>query len=264
VDDGKGMMIMKVLKGISFFLIYPLLLLGVGFYTGVKASQFFYPGEHGVLRQESIGQAGYADNGQTSMGQVSNGQTSNGPSSVDQEGFVEQQSQPGTDGFFDFGETSEEASQEAAVMAATLCVDTKYVLEEADILNHTVVETTQRLPDKYIGMDREQFLQSMETYELSPPLSEHERGFVSLEVLAFSRERVVVRKNYKYVQPSSSFYLAAYDNEVVVYLEDKETVYIETQIRLDSLPEDLQKEIIEMMWIEDEEKLYSFLENYSS
>ena len=87
---------------------------------------------------------------------------------------------------------------------------------------------------------------------------------MGLDVLSFSRERVVVQMNYKFVQPSSSFYLAVYDNRVVVYLEDMETVYIETDIRLDSLPEQLQRNIIEMMWIENEEKLYDFLENYSS
>jgi hypothetical protein len=70
--------------------------------------------------------------------------------------------------------------------------------------------------------------------------------------------------NYKYVQPSSSFYLAAYDNKVIVYLEDKRTVYIETEILLDSLPFEIQESIMDMMWMENEEKLYDFLENYSS
>ena len=127
-----------------------------------------------------------------------------------------------------------------------------------------MVETTLRLPDKYVGMNREEFLQAMDLYEAFPPLSEMERGFVNLEVLSFSRERVVVQMNYTYVQPSESFYLAVYDNEVIVYLEDRKTVYIETEIELDSLPEQIQHNIIQMMWIENEEKLYDFLENYSS
>ena len=235
------MVIMKILKGISLFLIYPLFMLGIGFYTGVKASHFFYPEERNLEEMNY--------------------------QSADDISIEQQLLEPMQviDDFFDYDMAAEaEDSQEVAVTAATLCVDTNYVLEEADILNHTVVETSTRLPDRYIGMDREQFLQAMETYENSPPLSEQERGFVSLEVISFSRERVVVRKNYRFVQPSSSFYLAVYNNEVIVYLEDKETVYIETHIQLDSLPEQLQEQIIEMMWIEDEEKLYSFLENYSS
>ena len=70
--------------------------------------------------------------------------------------------------------------------------------------------------------------------------------------------------NYQYIQPSTSFYLAAYDNKVWVYLEDKQTVYIETDIRVDLLPEELQQKIMQMMWVENQEELYNFLENYSS
>jgi hypothetical protein len=70
--------------------------------------------------------------------------------------------------------------------------------------------------------------------------------------------------NYCYVQPSTCFYLGVYDNMVRAYLEDGQIVYIETDIRLDTLPEDVQDEIIGMMWVEDEETLYNFLESYSS
>lgn len=146
----------------------------------------------------------------------------------------------------------------------TLSVDTEYVLEETDIVRHTVVETTKRLPDAYVGMTREQFLMAMESYAAFPPLAEMERGFVGLEVLSFSREKVVVQMNYQYLQPSQSFYLAVRENEVVVYLEDMETVFINTGIVLEELPEDVQLDIIQMLWIEDEEKLYDFLETYSS
>ncbi len=148
--------------------------------------------------------------------------------------------------------------------AETLCADTEYVLEEADVLRNTVVETTRNLPGQYLGMDREQFLAAIEDFELAPPLAELERGFVGAEVLHFSRERVVVRMDYKYVQPGEGFYLAVRDHEVVVYLEDKETVYMNTGIRLDEFPEDLQLKIIELHYIEGEGNLYNFLETYSS
>ena len=104
----------------------------------------------------------------------------------------------------------------------------------------------------------------MDIYESFPPLSEQQRGFVGLEVVSFSRERVVVQMNYQYIQPSAGFYLTAYDNMVRVYLEDMQTVYIETEIRVDLLPEDLQQQIIQMMWVENQKELYNFLENYSS
>ncbi len=218
---------MKAIKRVTLFLIYPSLMLILGFWGGVKATRFFYPGEvePQIAGEEPAGRDERRNTGQ----EISNPETA-----------------------------------EAAQREETLSVDTKYVLEEADVLRGTVVETVWKLPGKYVGMDREQFLQAMEIYESSPPLSEMERGFVSLEVLAFSRARVVVQMNYRYLQPGENYYLAVLDNEVVVYLDDMKTVYINTGIRLDTLPQTLQAEIIQMLLVEDEEKLYNFLETYSS
>ena len=237
---------MKFLKGISLFFFYPLLFLGIGFYAGIEMSQYFYPGEQEPGEEQPAEISLASEEGEEDLSEAPE---------QEWEAYTEETLPE---------EDSAQESEEVMNSSETLCVDTDYVLQETDVLNHMVVETVWRLPEKYVGMNREQFLQAMEVYEAFPPLSEMERGFVGLDVLSFSRERVVVQMNYKFVQPSSSFYLAVYDNRVVVYLEDMETVYIETDIRLDSLPEQLQRNIIEMLWIENEEKLYDFLENYSS
>ncbi len=153
---------------------------------------------------------------------------------------------------------------EVSNIPETLCADTRYVLEEKDLLNGQTVETVWKLPDKYIGMDRETFVSAMETYEFSPPLKELERGFENLEVLSFSREQVTVQMNYKFAEAKTSFYLAVLDHEVIVYLEDKRTIYLHTGIMLEDLPDRLQLEIIQMYFMENEEELYDFLEAYSS
>lgn len=242
---------LKFVKGISLFFIFPVVLLAIGFYAGVQCSHFFYPG----------------DQAQRLYYQPENPSEALPEDTKEQNAPIEQTPLPGDDCMdyeTAYGTDTEALLLEAASSHETLSVETEYVLEERDIDGQTTVETTWKLPDKYVGMNREQFLEAMELYEAFPPLSEMERGFVSLEVLSFSRERVVVQMNYRYVRPSSSFYLAVYDNEVLVYLEDKETVYIETDIKLDQLPEETQQDIIDMLWIENEEELYDFLEAYSS
>lgn len=235
---------MKIVKRISLFIIYPLVMLGVGFYAGVQSTHFFYPEQY----RESFPPAGIDD-----------GQNQNVIDLLEQEPL---------DMPVDYGiageEEDDQTAKEVLANSETLCVDTDYILKETNILDHTEMEIVKRLPEKYIGMNREQFLTVMDIYQAFPPLSEQQRGFVGLEVLSFSRERVVVRMNYQYIQPSTSFYLAAYDNKVWVYLEDKQTVYIETDIRVDLLPEELQQKIMQMMWVENQEELYNFLENYSS
>lgn len=226
---------MKFVKSISLFFLYPLFMFGIGVYVGVQTTHFFYPGT-GLQQQVQIRQ-------------------------MNQKQEVEIKELPEVD---EKPVPFEELSVEVNSSGETLCVDTEYILEETDVVTGSVVETVEKLPDKYIGLNREQFMEAMRNYELFPPLSEMERGFVNLEVRSFSRERVVVQMNYQYVQPSASFYLALKDNEVVVYLEDKETVYIHTGIDVSDLPEALRLELIQMWWVENEEELYNFLETYSS
>lgn len=245
---------MKFVKGIGLFFVYPLTMLVIGFYAGMEITQYFYPGD-----QKQSGPP-VQENAQMQDEFVK----SAADSDADSENNVRQVSESGLKEDADSALGEEQDALYVSSDSETLYVGTEYVLEETDIIHHTVVETTWRLPDKYVGMNREQFLAAMETYAAAPPLTELERGFVGLEVLSFARERVVVRMDYRYVQPSSSFYLAAYDNKVLVYLEDRQTVYIETDILLDTLPLELQQEIVRMMWVENEEALYNFLETYSS
>lgn len=145
-----------------------------------------------------------------------------------------------------------------------ICADTQYVIEEVDLQKNTSVETKWKVPDRYIGMDRETFVKEMELYEQSPSLKDQELGFVSADVVSFSKTKVVVRKNYMFQEISTSFYLVNQKNFVVVYCDDLRTIYMNTNITLDSLPDTLKQEIIQNKYIATEEELYNFLESYSS
>lgn len=145
-----------------------------------------------------------------------------------------------------------------------ICADTQYIIQEVDLKKDTSVETKWKVPDKYIGMTRKQFIKEMELYQKSPSLKDQELGFVSAEVVSFSKAKVVVRKNYIYKEVSTSFYLVNEKNYVVVYCDDMQTIYMNTNITLDSLPDGLKQEIIRTKYIATEEELYNFLESYSS
>lgn len=145
-----------------------------------------------------------------------------------------------------------------------ICADTQYMIQEVDLKKDTSVETKWKVPDQYIGMNRKQFVKEMELYQQAPSLKDQELGFVSVEVISFSRDKVVVRKNYIYKEASTSFYLVNEQNYVVVYCDDMQTVYMQTNIMLDSLPDHLKQEIIQNKYVATEEELYNFLESYSS
>lgn len=294
---------MKGLKNFALFFVYPVMLIVIGFVGGAACISFFYPGSVQSVKEKSAGQAAVEqdDKWQIITGTPETAGEAEGEDDIyaqdsslaqgealmqnterNQDGELMQGAQLTQDGEFvqdadfrqEMGILQEAAAgsdgsdvdgvQEVSMLGQKLNANTSYVLEENDLRNDTVVQTSWKLPAKYIGMNREQFLEAMELYEASPPLEELERGFVSLEVRSFSPQKVVVQMNYQYVQPGSSFYLMVEDNYVVVYLDDKTTLYMDTDISLKDLPEELQQQIIQVMFVPDEESLYDFLENYSS
>lgn len=251
---------MKFVKGISLFFIYPVIMLGIGIFVGVWGVQFFYPGLAQQKYEENRATYDLKDYGDYQQAEYRDINDGSGVVSLD--GVSAGDGAEAEEQWKNHENVSE--IRDVAAVEETLNADTEYVLQERDLLRDTVVETAWQIPGKFMGMNRELFLASMEEYAKNPPLSEKERGFVGLEVLSFSPERVVVQMNYEYVQPSESFYLAVQDNEIVVLLEDMQTVFINTGIRLEQLPELVQMKIIQMYYIENEETLYNFLETYSS
>ena len=60
------------------------------------------------------------------------------------------------------------------------------------------------------------------------------------------------------------FFVAVYQNRMIVYLDDKETVYEYTNIDTRELPLELRSKLSDGFYIKTEEELYHFLESYSS
>lgn len=89
------------------------------------------------------------------------------------------------------------------------------------------------------------------TVEQQPP--EEDRQEVSAEAEAVQTET----GDYQY-------YLEDEAGRVMIYEADRETVYEDTEITMDLLPEALQEEIRGGKGLKGPRELYDFLENYSS
>lgn len=227
---------MKYVKRISLFFIMASMMFGAGSYVTFKAEQFFYPKKYEQMNEET-------------------------PSA--------QTDKNRKDILTDTAKTDEADKEERIIEAAAentpvITADTVYMIEEVNLADGTIVEKEEEIPVKYVGLDRDSLIDELKTYEQNPPLAELKQGFETIELSAFSRERVVICKYYRREKENNGYYLMAADHYVIVYEEDKETVHMNTDILLESLSDELQKEIMEGKYMEDEQALYNFLESYSS
>ncbi len=66
------------------------------------------------------------------------------------------------------------------------------------------------------------------------------------------------------VLEGAGYFITFQDGCVIVYHEDRQTVFLTTDIRAGELPADVQADLEEWMYMENEGMLYDFLENYTS
>ncbi|MCM1122971.1 MAG: hypothetical protein NC416_10335 [Eubacterium sp.] len=217
---------MKLIRRISLFLVLSGMMFGVGGYAALKAEQFFYPNRYPVKETRN-----------------------------------QEKQQVQYNSFED--DIQEQVIEAAVEKIPVVTADTAYLVEKVDLIKGTVEEAEESIPVKYIGLDREELIEELEAYDSNPPLMELEQGFKTIELTAFSKDRVVICKYYK-TEENTGFYLMVADHFVVVYREDKQTLYMNTDILLESLDETLQTEIMQGKYVETEEELYNFLESYSS
>lgn len=216
---------MKLVKRISLFMASSIVMLGLGGWGALKAEQFFYPNRyhHGAEEVKVKDKEPEADR-----------------------------------------EDEEEQVIETAVAdEPVVTADTMYLVELVDLDKGTVTESQESIPVMYIGLNREELVEAISAFDKNPPLTEQEKGFETIELTSFSKDRVVVCKYYKEKEPEG-FYLMVADHFIVVYEEDRSTIYMNTDILLDLLPDFLQREIMEGKYVASEEELYLFLESYSS
>ncbi len=224
---------MKLFKNISMFMVAASLAYAAGAYTG----NWFYPNQR-MLQFEKY----QAENAQKNTQNTESGEK--GAQSLSEE-------------------RSLESAQYAAAQEDRLSADTVYIVEEYDLGLKTYEEVTERLPAKYIGMGFDAFVEAVAEYKDAPSVADLEKGFLSLAVVSFSPEKVVVRKTYE-TSKNRRFCLVAEDHYVVVYYDDRSTLFMHTDIALSALPKELQDEILRVKYITGEGELYNFLESYSS
>ncbi len=158
----------------------------------------------------------------------------------------------------------EEPSMVEATIIPTIDMNTQYIIIKENTITGEIEETTEELPSRMVGMSRTEVEEFWEDYAKCPVLHDREEGFVSAFVESYSPEKLVVKKIYEPIHLAEKFYLKAEENYVVVYYGDNSTVYMYTNIRMDSLPEETRQEIENCKEIETYESLYSFLESHTS
>lgn len=126
----------------------------------------------------------------------------------------------------------------------------------------TLTEQIDSMP-VLLGCDKEGVTNYLKDYMEHLSYEDRENGLSSYELVSYNDNHICLRKTFK-KQEYTGYYAQSFNGTIVILNGDGKTVYEYTQITIDSLPEDLQKQVLEGYPLDNEEDLYNFLENYST
>lgn len=158
---------------------------------------------------------------------------------------------------------NEEASM-VATTQDTLRETASYFQETYYLQSQTEEREQLALPGFMVGISRKELNAYTEGYMESMPVNEYLQGLISYEIVSFTENTVVLRKTYDETKVENQFYICRRGDFVVVYYSDLKTIYEYTEIRVDSLIEEIQASIEQGFYVKDIRELYSILEGYTS
>lgn len=172
---------------------------------------------------------------------------------------------PRTDSGFLSGPTEEAGTdnlEQTVSDRVRLTASTKMVLRICDLDEGSERQEQTTLPARLIGCSRAQTEQFFEQYRKTASLKEREAGFLNAELLSFSPERIVVRKNYRKYEKPSSFQMVIEQNMVTVYEQETGLLYLRTAVDARLLPPQVRRELLKGCRHVSPDSLEKFLVSY--
>lgn len=160
--------------------------------------------------------------------------------------------------------TQPETVYEAAANNQLICNLTTFVLEKYYVETGILTEEKINTPVELLGMSRDKLIIYMKKYIKNPDEEDVKNGIIAFELISFSRDRVVFRKTYSNDALTTKFYGRIENGYMTIYLEDGKTLYDYTNINVERLPADIQKELETGKEFGSTAELYDFLETFSS
>lgn len=142
--------------------------------------------------------------------------------------------------------------------------NTKIIIESYNSEGRMIERQEELAGAELIGNNRLDMLVYANSYKEKADDSELKSGLERMVLESYSADTVMLVKYYGEPEPEQGYFIGVKDNAVIVYLEDRSQVYEYTNIELWTLPQEIQSQLVEGIYVENEQELFDFLQTYSS
>ncbi|MBQ8147364.1 MAG: hypothetical protein IJ040_01080 [Lachnospiraceae bacterium] len=157
-----------------------------------------------------------------------------------------------------------EESVEAGSDSGKITESTVVITECYDAHGHLTGRQETLAGTELLGNNRLDMVLYAGSYLEQASEEELQAGLERVELEAYSSDSITLAKYYGEPVESEGYFIGVKDNAVIVYLEDRSEVYEYTNIEMWTLPEAVQSQLVEGIYVDNEQELFDFLQTYSS
>ena len=146
----------------------------------------------------------------------------------------------------------------------------KFILEKYDLETKNITATNEKVPVQLLGMTREQLIEYLGNN--TRIFDEENEKIDSLMLVAMDKEQVVIRKTISVIEEETTteeiivynYYVTLNDDKIIVYKEDRTTVFLETVINIETIDSDSREKLKEGIPVKNISELYRILESFTT
>lgn len=142
-----------------------------------------------------------------------------------------------------------------------------YILESYNINDKTIETATKNIPSEFLGMNRQKLIDYLK--ENKKKFADKDQQVQNVMLVSMEKDKLVIRKTISIIEETTKeekyrYYVTLQENKIIVYREDKTTVFLETSINVETLDTDSMDKLTEGIPVKNISELYRILESFTT
>lgn len=159
--------------------------------------------------------------------------------------------------------------EKEAANTSELVIDNNmlFVLESFDTNKKILSSTSKNIPSDFVGMNRNELIDYIKKNK--EKFAEKNEQVENIMLVSMEKEKIVIRKTIKIIEETTEeenyrYYVTLQESNIIVYKEDKITVFLETSINIETLDTDSIEKLKEGIPVKNISELYRILESFTT
>ena len=163
--------------------------------------------------------------------------------------------------------STEEGKEAANTSELIVSNSMSYILENYNINDKTIETAAQNVPSEFLGMNRQELIDYLKANKKK--FADKGQQVQNIMLVSMEKDKLVIRKSISIIEETTEeekykYYVTLQENKIIVYREDKTTIFLETSINVETLDTDSMDKLKQGIHVKNISELYRILESFTT